>query len=237
MAITGSVDIGNGPLAVTIDHDPLTVATDVAMGSLLVDTSGEWWRKLDDGSTTNVVRVSTIATSERIIRPEFVTGGDATNITGGDLEGGSYSVGGFFSFNRLHWRIASGATGGETIGIFIYQAPDGGAGVANLVATMSGLDASVGGNLVATPSEGTVILVPGLCWILYGRDDADAAGPALQTYITAGLNLVNQNVPAGLHPVQLTTTILASSPPATFDPTAHTETMSNIALVVRMATA
>ena len=66
MSITGSVDLGNGKFAYTIDHNPQSVATNAPMGSLFVDASGNWWRKLDDGSTTNVRQIldsSTILTS------------------------------------------------------------------------------------------------------------------------------------------------------------------------------
>lgn len=56
MAITGTNDLGNsGPLVATVDHDPLTVATDVPKGSLIIDDNGNIWRKLDDGATTNII--------------------------------------------------------------------------------------------------------------------------------------------------------------------------------------
>lgn len=62
MSITGSTDLGDGRLLVTVDHDPRTTVTDVLAGSLIVyvgAASGDLWTggrfiKLDDGSTTNV---------------------------------------------------------------------------------------------------------------------------------------------------------------------------------------
>ena len=60
MAITGSTDLGNGVLAVTVDHDPEAVATDAPTGSLIITAAGVWHRKLDDGSTTNVSGASAI---------------------------------------------------------------------------------------------------------------------------------------------------------------------------------
>lgn len=55
MAITGSVDLGDGKLAITVDHDPRTTATDAPKGSLLINTAtGKWYRKADDGSSTAV---------------------------------------------------------------------------------------------------------------------------------------------------------------------------------------
>jgi hypothetical protein len=58
MAITGSVDIGDGLLVLTVDHDPTVVATDAPLGSVIINSSGEWYRKLDAGSSTNIVEMS-----------------------------------------------------------------------------------------------------------------------------------------------------------------------------------
>ena len=56
MAITGSVDLGKGKRAVTVDHDPRSVATDVPKGSLIIDANGDVFTKTDDGATTHVNR-------------------------------------------------------------------------------------------------------------------------------------------------------------------------------------
>lgn len=53
MAITGSTDIGNGLLFVTVDEDPLQTAVDVPAGSFVVYGTGIY-KKLDDGLSTNV---------------------------------------------------------------------------------------------------------------------------------------------------------------------------------------
>ncbi len=58
MAITGATDLGDSVCAVTVDHDPTAVATDVPKGSLIINVAGNWYRKVDDGATTNVVLVS-----------------------------------------------------------------------------------------------------------------------------------------------------------------------------------
>jgi hypothetical protein len=55
--ITGSTDLGNGKFCLTVDHDPSSTVTDALAGSLIIDSSGNVWRKLDDGSTTNVILV------------------------------------------------------------------------------------------------------------------------------------------------------------------------------------
>lgn len=55
MAILSSTDLGDGVLAVIVDHDPTIVSTNVPTGSLIVVSgNSNWYRKLDDGSTTNV---------------------------------------------------------------------------------------------------------------------------------------------------------------------------------------
>lgn len=55
MSILGTTDLGNGKLTVAVDHDPTVIATDCPTGSMIVNvTTGQWYRKRDDGSTTNV---------------------------------------------------------------------------------------------------------------------------------------------------------------------------------------
>ncbi|KKN73340.1 hypothetical protein LCGC14_0401530 [marine sediment metagenome] len=60
--ITGSTGMGNGQLLVSVDHDPTAVATDVPKGSLIVEEStGHTFCKNDDGSTTNVESLISMA--------------------------------------------------------------------------------------------------------------------------------------------------------------------------------
>lgn len=62
MAVTGTTEYGNGLLVLTVDTDPRSTAVDAPSGSVIVfvgtDTAtirnGDTFRKLDDGSTTNV---------------------------------------------------------------------------------------------------------------------------------------------------------------------------------------
>lgn len=62
MAITGTTEYGNGLIVLTVDADPRSTAVDAPSGSVIVfvgtDTAtirnGDTFRKLDDGSTTNV---------------------------------------------------------------------------------------------------------------------------------------------------------------------------------------
>lgn len=61
MAIISAKTLGDDVLALTVDHDPSSEATDCPAGSIIM--YGEhWYRKCDDGSTTNVLRVGGIDT-------------------------------------------------------------------------------------------------------------------------------------------------------------------------------
>jgi len=83
MAETGSIDLGRGPQAITVDHDPTAVATDAVAGTLILDANGSWWRKIDDGSTTNVVCVGSCKNNRTATAPPTVN----------DDSGDGYSVG------------------------------------------------------------------------------------------------------------------------------------------------
>ncbi len=55
MAVLGTTDMGRGARTLLVDHDPFVVATDAPTGALIVrEGSSTWYRKLDDGLTTNV---------------------------------------------------------------------------------------------------------------------------------------------------------------------------------------
>jgi hypothetical protein len=72
MAITGATDLGNGKLAVTIDHNPATTATNAPIGSLIITTGGIIYRKTDNGSSTNVTNIGGGTVTVR-----FVSGADS----------------------------------------------------------------------------------------------------------------------------------------------------------------
>lgn len=74
MSILGSTDLGNGLTALTIDHDPTSVATDALKGSLIIDANGTHYIKTDDGSTTNVAKIATAASIELTFPISMVTG-------------------------------------------------------------------------------------------------------------------------------------------------------------------
>jgi hypothetical protein len=77
MAVTGTTDLGDGKLHVTVDHDPESVATDAPSGSMIL-YGAVWYRKLDDGSTTNVV----LSGATGPTGPSGPTGSQVTGPTG-----------------------------------------------------------------------------------------------------------------------------------------------------------
>ena len=56
MAVIGANDIGDGKLSLILTHDPTSQATDAPKGSkALVTSTNVWYKKTDDGSSTNWV--------------------------------------------------------------------------------------------------------------------------------------------------------------------------------------
>jgi hypothetical protein len=53
MSILGTTEFSPGNLAVLVDHDPAVTPTACGAGSVII-YNGKWYRKIDDGSTTNV---------------------------------------------------------------------------------------------------------------------------------------------------------------------------------------
>lgn len=59
MAELSSVDLGEGVRCLVVDHDPTITPTNLNSGGLIVrQSTGRYYRKLDNGSTTNVVEIS-----------------------------------------------------------------------------------------------------------------------------------------------------------------------------------
>jgi hypothetical protein len=94
MAITGRINLGFGAHALTVSHDPVTVATDAPIGSMLIrESDGVWFRKLDNGSTTNVAVASLSSFASRNIAVVGDSGGPSAitviNVPAFELSDGS----------------------------------------------------------------------------------------------------------------------------------------------------
>lgn len=234
--ITGSTDLGNGVLAVTVDHDPTAVATDVPLGTLIIDASATYWRKLDNGSTTNVAQVAGLNQTQIDPRAEDRVGGNNNSrVAQTTFDGSSYLLRGPSLMNRFAFRI-SGQSGAPTGRFLFYQNPDGGFSTAvPLVASITSLAIGGTGNF-EVPFDGAadVYFKEGLLWILFGRDSG-AGSFTVQTYAApAQLQLLVQNVPAAYYPLRFSTVIAATTSPATFDPTAGTGGSPDTTMICRM---
>lgn len=144
----------------------------------------------------------------------------ATQSTRGDqtyLVGASYIVNRNMSFNRVIVRCQTSGGVGTTIAVAIYQETDGMSGnTINKVATCTGVATAGSTNLVMTPSEGSVTLKMGLCYVVWGRDSVGGSF-TMRTHTVQNYDLLVSNVDADTHPTAFTTAINATALPATID--------------------
>jgi hypothetical protein len=149
------------------------------------------------------------------LMPEAVVVNASTRTQPITFEGGSLIVRRRVIFNRIEIRVtAVSAPGVEQF--LLYQTANGGSGVQSLKATCS-VTPGAPGTFVLTPSEGTVTLAEGLCSVLCGRSSA-GGNVSLRTHTIISLDLITTNVSLDVHPLSFTTTISATTTPATFDP-------------------
>lgn len=172
-----------------------------------------------DGAAGNPTISATTVTEQisEYLVPELRVGAQSTIADSTSLRGASFIVMREVSFNRIIARVTAG-TAATTISIQIFQTSDGTSGnTATRVATIAG-HAIAGGaeTLVMTPSEGTVTLKRGLCYVLFGRDSG-AGSFTLRTHGVTAYDLLNQNVDTDTHPLVFTTTIAANTTPASID--------------------
>jgi len=219
MAITGATDLGDGLLAVTVDHDPLTTATDAPLGSLIINTtSGQWFRKLDSGSSTNVAAIPTGTNVEAVAQPETTVGANGTRVAQTSYEGGSYRLNLPLVVNRLI-LVLTAVTAPVTLQVLIFQAPNGiGGTTANRIGTFD-FSPGAAGQFVLTPTEGTIRIEAGVFYVLMGRTSAGGSG-TFRVYTVTNNEGLTATVDTGTHPTNYTTAIATSAgaPPATFNP-------------------
>ncbi|MFO0701767.1 MAG: hypothetical protein U0236_21310 [Nitrospira sp.] len=154
---------------------------------------------------------------EMIPIPEVTFGSVTNRVAQVNLEGGSYFMRKAFLLNRLVLRI-NGLAGAPTGKILIYQAPEGEAGITNLVGSFSSFAVPGIGNLVLVPDQGNIYIKAGLIFILIGRDSA-LGSFTYPCWDPPFADLIAANVDPDTHPVYFTTLIAASAPNApTFNP-------------------
>lgn len=239
MAITGATDLGDGLLAVTVDHDPTTTATDAPLGSLIIDSSGNWWRKLDNGSSTNVAAMASATDIEAIGEPESTVGGNGTRVAQASYEGGSFRLTVPLLINRLI-IVLTAVTTPVTVQVLIFQAPNGiGGTTASRIGTFNLTPLASGQHVIASV-ETIVRIDPGVFYVLMGRTSAGGSA-TFRVYSITNNEGLTSTVNTGTHPTNFTTGIAASagSPPATFNPLppggggSATSSTTNISPIIR----
>lgn len=166
--------------------------------------------------------------------PEGRVTGNSTRSGQTTFEGASYFLRKQATVGNLVVRV-TGHTGVGTLRFLVYQQDDGLSGVATLRGTVTGFNPGGTGNFTIPFAEGTIKLVPGLVYVLWGRDSA-VNTITLQTYTTQAVNLMTANVVAATHPTSWTTAVASTTTPATFDPTSGTATASDVIPVFRVVT-
>ena len=162
--------------------------------------------------------------------------GQATgNSTRGDqanYDGATFILRRKTTFNRLLFRL-TGVAGAVKMSFAIYQATNGGSGVAAKIATITDFAPTGTGNQSVAFTEGTVTLEAGIFYVLYGRSSA-ANSYTMRTWTTQASDQMTANVPANTHPPSFTTAIAATTSPATFDPTTPTGTAADVIPIIRL---
>lgn len=181
--------------------------------------------------TQDVVELNT-----EYLLPEVRVSSRSTVGDSATFSGASFYVQRQIQFNRIIIQ-ATAKTGSPTLRLLIFQSSDGTASnTVTRVATCTAVAITGAGTYVMTPSEGTVTLKRGICFVLFGND-AGTGSFTLRSHGVTSFDLLNTNIDADCHPVTFTTTISATTTPATIDirqpATGNlTGTNTNVALIV-----
>ena len=187
-----------------------------------------------------LIPITEIEVADHIMNPEGIVSGQATRSTSLTFEGAAFLLHREVDFNRLIVKASAVPTAGDFT-MAVYQAGSGGSGVASKMASVGAFAVSSTGVKTLTPDEGgTIILSPGLCYVLFGKRTGNFSMSALDL---APVDLwTTSDVPAAGHPVGFTTALPTSSIPSTFDPRTvggggqATPASGALALQLRLAT-
>ena len=160
-----------------------------------------------------------VETSDLVPIPEIpLAGTQGTNALTATYFGASYNLRRSASLGKITTRYTA-VTAGAVVRILLYQASQGGSGIASKIASVSSAALIAGAQtLTLSFSEGTVNFSVGLIYLLIGRVNANAA--TARIYTQSAFDLLNVNILAGTHPLAFTTAFLASAAdPATITPT------------------
>lgn len=157
-------------------------------------------------------------TADIIPRPEgSVGGGNSTRVCQTTFEGTAFILDRRCTLSRVTGRVTAVSSPG-TIRIGIYQAANGGSGVANLIAQVTGFAPAATGNFAVVANGGAFTLERGVFFVLFGRESA-SGGVTLRSFMVDTVDGQNSNMDADLHCTTFSTTLSAAAAfPATFDP-------------------
>lgn len=153
--------------------------------------------------------------AEMILIPEGPVTGQGQRLAQLTFEGASFVVRRRVIFDRMRIRFNAVPASGNFV-IAIYQEPDGRSGPAARVASAV-FAATAAGAFNIPVSEGVVQLVPGLCYVLFGRRTGTQqlsiyAKPTIALLCDPAFSAPN------LHPTDFATNIPTGAFPATFNP-------------------
>ena len=164
-----------------------------------------------------------------------ITGATITNTYFGTI----YEITKPIIFNKILCSVNQGISStGSSPRVSIYQTSNGNnannINLANLISTATG---SLG--ITASPTDtnltliptGTNTLVPGVAYFLCSNDTG--ANFTYYSYTNSSFRILNSNIITGAS-TTFTTSIPSKLPPATFDPTAQTPTVTNVGTVFRL---
>lgn len=150
--------------------------------------------------------------------PEGFYGGVSTRVVQAVAsDGASYILNRSIEFNRVIARATLGG-GGRAMAFAIYQAPNGGDGIANLVALDSSASFATGNWVMSLDGSVTATLNPGIFYLLYSRSVDDTAA-TMRVYSGGTMDLQTANVDSGTHPLVFTSALTIDGVyPATMNP-------------------
>ena len=154
--------------------------------------------------------------------PETRVAGNSTRVAQTVLEGASFLALSSMEISKIVAKFAA-VTSNPTMTFQIFQTANGSAhGVAHRIATVFSASLPNGAAIYEFPiQEGEAWIQQGIFYCLWGRNSATGSA-TLRTYTVQTLDLVNVEVPNGLHPTCFTTTILANTTGSVFYPTTQT---------------
>ena len=174
-----------------------------------------------------------MSSAGEIPTPIVPTAPESTRASQTTLEGSVYNIYSRTTFSNLLLRLTAN-TSACTLVFAVYKQKDPNSTTFRKACEGSFAATGAGAaNISVAMTPAPMTLEPGRILILWGRSTAGSA--TVRTYAGENYETLNSLIHAGTFPVTFTTGLAASSPfPDTLDATAQTETVNNVAPVVRL---